>query len=80
MILKQFRYENLGQASYLVGCVRSKEASVVDPIADLGVDHYVLEAADRGLAVTLVLETHVHVVGGMVDWNERGFPVEKGQI
>ena len=60
MILKQFRYENLGQASYLVGCVRSKEAIVVDPIADLGVDHYVLEAADRGLAVTHVLETHVH--------------------
>jgi glyoxylase-like metal-dependent hydrolase (beta-lactamase superfamily II) len=60
VILKQFRYENLGQASYLVGCVRSKEAIVVDPIADLGVDHYVLEAADRGLAVTHVLETHVH--------------------
>ena len=60
MILRQFRYENLGQASYLVGCVRSKEAIVVDPIADLGVDHYVPEAADRGLAVTHVLETHVH--------------------
>lgn len=60
MIFRQFRFEKLGQASYLVGCVRSKEAFVVDPIADLGVDHYVIEAADRGLAVTHVLETHIH--------------------
>ena len=55
MIFRQFRFEKLGQASYLVGCGRSKEALVVDPIADLGVDHYVIEAADRGLAVTHVL-------------------------
>ncbi len=60
MIFRQFRFEKLGQASYLVGCARSKEALVVDPIADLGVDHYVIEAADRGLAVTHVLETHIH--------------------
>jgi hydroxyacylglutathione hydrolase len=60
VILRQFRYEHLGQVSYLIGCVRSKEAIVVDPIADLGVEHYVLEAADRGLAVTHVLETHIH--------------------
>ena len=60
MIFKQFRYEKLGQASYLIGCVRSKEGIVVDPIADLGVEHYVIEAADRGLAVTYVLETHIH--------------------
>jgi glyoxylase-like metal-dependent hydrolase (beta-lactamase superfamily II) len=60
VIFKQFRYEKLGQASYLIGCARAKEAMVVDPIADLGVDHYVIEAADRGLAVTHVLETHIH--------------------
>jgi hydroxyacylglutathione hydrolase len=60
MNFKQFRYEPLSQASYLVGCVRAKEAFIVDPIADLGVDFYVLEAADLGLTITGVLETHVH--------------------
>jgi hydroxyacylglutathione hydrolase len=60
VIFRQFRFEKIGQASYLFGCARAKEAIVVDPIADLGVDFYVIEAADRGLAVTRVLETHVH--------------------
>jgi glyoxylase-like metal-dependent hydrolase (beta-lactamase superfamily II) len=60
MIFRQFCYEPLGQASYLVGCARAKEAFIVDPIADLGADFYVLEAADRTLAIVGVLETHVH--------------------
>jgi glyoxylase-like metal-dependent hydrolase (beta-lactamase superfamily II) len=60
MIFKQFRYEPLNQASYLVGCPKAKEAIVIDPIEDLGVDFYILEAADLGLAITGVAETHVH--------------------
>ncbi len=60
MIFKQFRYEPLSAASYLVGCARAREALVVDPIADLGPDFYVLEAADQGLDVVAVVETHVH--------------------
>ena len=60
MLFKQFRYEPLSQASYLVGCVRAKEAVIVDPIADLGPDFYVLEAADLGATIVAVLETHVH--------------------
>ena len=60
MIFKQFRFEKIGQASYLFGCARSKEAFVVDPIADLGSDFYLMEAADRALAIVHVLETHVH--------------------
>jgi hydroxyacylglutathione hydrolase len=60
MMFKQFRHEPLGQASYLLGCVRAKEALVVDPIADLGAEFYVLEAADLTLNIVGVLETHVH--------------------
>jgi len=60
VIFKQFRYEPLSQASYLIGCARAKEAFVVDPIADLSPDFYVLEAADLGLSIKGVLETHVH--------------------
>jgi glyoxylase-like metal-dependent hydrolase (beta-lactamase superfamily II) len=58
--MKQFRFEPLSQASYLVGCSRAKEGVVVDPIADLGADFYVLEAADLGVSLAGVLETHVH--------------------
>jgi hydroxyacylglutathione hydrolase len=58
--MKQFRFEPLSQASYLIGCARAKEGVVVDPIADLGADFYVLEAADLGLGLVGVLETHVH--------------------
>jgi hydroxyacylglutathione hydrolase len=60
VIFKQFRYEPLSQSSYLIGCARAREAFVVDPIADLGPDFYVLEAADLGLTISGVLETHVH--------------------
>ena len=60
MIFKQFRYEPLAAASYLLGCPRAREALIVDPIADLGPEHYVLEAADQGLDTVGVLETHVH--------------------
>ncbi len=60
MIFKQFRYEPFFQASYLLGCSRAREGLVVDPIADLGADFYVLEAADQGLDIVGVLETHVH--------------------
>jgi hydroxyacylglutathione hydrolase len=60
MIFRQFRVEKIGQASYLLGCVRAKEGIVVDPIADLGADFYLMEAADRGLAIVHVLETHIH--------------------
>ena len=60
MNFKQFRYEPLAQASYLIGCMRAKEAFIVDPIANLGPDFYVLEAADLGLSIAGVLETHIH--------------------
>jgi glyoxylase-like metal-dependent hydrolase (beta-lactamase superfamily II) len=60
MIFKQYRFEPLAQASYLLGCSRAKEAVVVDPSADLGPDAYVLDAADLGLAIVGVFETHVH--------------------
>ncbi len=60
MIFKQYRFEPLAQASYLIACARAKEAFVVDPIADNGADFYVLEAADLGLSIVGVFETHLH--------------------
>lgn len=60
MIFKQFRFEPLGHASYLIGCPESAEATIVDPSEDLGPDSYILEAADLGLTITTVVETHIH--------------------
>lgn len=60
MIFKQYRYEPLGQTSYLIGCMRSKKGVVIDPISDLGVGHYLLEASDLGLTLAGVFDTHVH--------------------
>jgi glyoxylase-like metal-dependent hydrolase (beta-lactamase superfamily II) len=60
MILKQYRHEPLSQLSYIVGCARAKEAIVVDPNDALGAESYVLDAADLGLAIVGVYETHVH--------------------
>lgn len=60
MIFKQFRYEPSGQASYLLACGIAKQGFVVDPIADLGSDFYRLEAADLGVTLIGVLETHLH--------------------
>lgn len=60
MIFKQFRYEPVAQASYLLACGTAKQGFVVDPIADLGTDFYLLEAADLGVTLVGILETHIH--------------------
>src|SRR5215212_9291633 len=60
MIFRQILRSESGCASYLLGCVRSGQALVVDPLADLGARTYALEAADRGLRITHVIDTHIH--------------------
>jgi hydroxyacylglutathione hydrolase len=60
MIFRQILRSESGCASYLLGCPRSGEAIVVDPLADLGAGAYALEAADRGLRITHVVDTHIH--------------------
>ena len=58
MLLKRFYDTKLAQASYLIGCPASGEALVVDPNRD--VEQYVRAAAEEGLKVTHVTETHIH--------------------
>ena len=58
MLLKRFYDSKLAQASYLVGCPSSGEAIVVD--ANRDVEQYIRAAADEGLKVTHVTETHIH--------------------
>lgn len=47
-----------GCLGYVVGCVRTGEAVVVDPTADI--DEYQLAAEEAGLTITGVIDTHVH--------------------
>ena len=58
MLLKRIYDTKLAQASYLIGCAATGEAIVIDPTRD--VDQYVRAAADEGLKVAYVTETHIH--------------------
>jgi hydroxyacylglutathione hydrolase len=58
MLFRQFLNESVAAASYLIGCSASGEAVVVDP--SLPAEHYAFFAADKGLRVVAVLETHMH--------------------
>jgi hydroxyacylglutathione hydrolase len=56
MIVKQFEVPGLAQYSYLIASNRC--AIVIDPIRDF--DGYIDYAAQRGLTITHVTETHIH--------------------
>ncbi|HMO66836.1 MAG TPA: MBL fold metallo-hydrolase, partial [Verrucomicrobiota bacterium] len=58
MFLRQIPDPNLAQYAYLIGCQRTGEAIVIDPERD--VDRYRAVAAECGLRITAVAETHIH--------------------
>jgi hydroxyacylglutathione hydrolase len=58
MIFEQHYLECLSQASYLVGDEGSGRAVVVDPRRDIA--PYLESAAEQGLTIELVIETHFH--------------------
>ena len=58
MILTQHYLACLSHASYLIGDETTGRAVVVDPRRDVGI--YLEEAAERGLRIERVIETHVH--------------------
>ena len=71
MLLKRIYDTKLAQASYLIGCAATGEAIVVDPNRDI--DQYLRAAADEGLAIAFVTETHIHAdfVSGSRELAER---------
>jgi hydroxyacylglutathione hydrolase len=58
MILRYFYDDKLAQASYLVGCVKSGEALVIDPMRNIL--PYLKMAQQEGLRITHITETHIH--------------------
>ena len=58
MIFTQHYLDCLSQASYLIGDESTGRAVVVDPRRDI--DEYLNEAAENGLRIERVVETHIH--------------------
>ncbi|UXV32202.1 persulfide dioxygenase-sulfurtransferase CstB [Mammaliicoccus sciuri] len=58
MFFKQFYDNHLSQASYLVGCQRTGEAIIIDPVRDL--TKYIEVADSEGFTITQAAETHIH--------------------
>lgn len=58
MLLERYYDESLAQASYLIGCERTREAIVVDPNRDI--DRCMHAAAAKRMHLRYVTETHIH--------------------
>lgn len=58
MLLRYFYDEKLAHASYLVGCQRTGEAAVIDPMRNI--EPYVELAAKENMTIIGALETHIH--------------------
>jgi glyoxylase-like metal-dependent hydrolase (beta-lactamase superfamily II) len=59
MILRQFLHTNpVIAASYIVGCGGKSAAVVIDPVD--APERYLLAAADLGMRIRYVVDTHVH--------------------
>lgn len=69
MYFKQFYLGCLAHASYLIGS--GKDAAVIDPQRD--VDEYIAVAAENGMRIRYIFETHVHAdfVSGHRELAER---------
>jgi hydroxyacylglutathione hydrolase len=72
MLFKQFFYQGLGHASYLVGSEQTGEALVLDVRRD--VDVYFREAREKGLRIAYAADTHQHndYLTGICELPERG--------
>jgi hydroxyacylglutathione hydrolase len=57
-MLQRFFDEGLAQASFLVGCERTKQALVIDPRRDAAI--YAAAARQLGATIDAAIETHVH--------------------
>ena len=58
MFVKRFFEPSIAQASYLIGCQHTDEAVVID--ANRDVEQYIQAAAQEGLRIAYVTETHIH--------------------
>ncbi len=75
MYFKQFFDPKLAQYAYLVGCQKSGEAVIIDPMRDI--DQYIEHAAENKLSIVAATDTHIHAdyISGLREFAERGVKV-----
>lgn len=75
MFLRQLEDKGLSQFSYLVGCQKTGEAIVVDPLRDI--ERYYALAEKEGLKITKAIDTHIHAdyLTGLREFANRGVKV-----
>jgi hydroxyacylglutathione hydrolase len=71
VLFRQITDAGLSQYTYLIGCQRTGEALLIDPERDI--DRYDRIAAEEGLRITVVAETHIHAdfLSGAREYAER---------
>ena len=57
-MFQRFFDEGLAQASFLIGCDRTRQAVVIDPRRDAGI--YLSAARQHGVTIAAAIETHLH--------------------
>jgi hydroxyacylglutathione hydrolase len=77
-MFQRFFEEGLAQASFLIGCERTKKAIVIDPRRDASI--YTAAAAQAGATIVAAIETHVHAdfVSGARELAAKGADVFAG--
>ena len=58
MFFRQIQEPNLSQYAYLIGCQRTGEAIIIDPMRDI--ERYKALAAQEDLRIVAATETHIH--------------------
>jgi hydroxyacylglutathione hydrolase len=58
MLVRRFYDSKLAQTSYLIGSTDAAKAVVID--ANRDIEQYIRAAAEDGLTITHVTETHIH--------------------
>ncbi|RNC79361.1 MAG: MBL fold metallo-hydrolase [Balneola sp.] len=75
MFFEQVFEEKLAQYAYVIGCQKTGEAIVIDPMRDI--DRYEKLASKHGLSIVAAGETHIHAdyLSGLREYTERGVKV-----
>ncbi len=75
MFFQQIFEEKLAQYAYLIGCQRTGEAIIIDPMRD--VDRYKELAGKNNLKLVAAAETHIHAdyLSGLRELAEQGLKV-----
>lgn len=75
MFFKQIFDKKLAQYAYFIGCQRTGEAIIIDPLRD--VDQYHRLASKENLTITAAADTHIHAdyISGLRELAEEGVKI-----